>query len=283
MGISCPILEFWVGKDFYTYVTCHGKLANYQDSGNRPIAVPIHKPNKNAGLTTSYRPISLTYITCKLMKSMVLRRLTHRLHTSNLLFVKGLKNMLHDMLKSFAQIGLFADDVVLWCSDVNISKMESQNRPLVNIQEFSDNHKITFNASKSTSHSEIPSLHRAKMNLTWQNPPAHHWYAAKIPGLFLQCRSSRALQTTLIFLLIFWTAGAFPWDSCLRSRPGVRHYYAEKSNGLGVGFPAPRGFGTTTKTTHSLQEVLDLKTSNFVDMLRWLEIFLRKNEAKHKI
>ncbi|GFV48807.1 uncharacterized protein TNCV_1723241 [Trichonephila clavipes] len=35
------------------------------------------------------------------------------------------------------------------------------------------------------------------MNLTWRNPPAHHWYAAKSPGLSIQCRSSRAHQTTL--------------------------------------------------------------------------------------
>ncbi|GFU96448.1 phosphatidylinositide phosphatase SAC2 [Trichonephila clavipes] len=35
------------------------------------------------------------------------------------------------------------------------------------------------------------------MNLTWRNPPAHHWYAAKTPGLSLQCRSSRAHQTAL--------------------------------------------------------------------------------------
>ncbi|GFT57308.1 transposable element Tcb2 transposase [Trichonephila clavipes] len=50
-----------------------------------------------------------------------------------------------------SQIGLFADDVVLWCSDANISKIESQlYRSLVNIQELADNHKITFNASKST-------------------------------------------------------------------------------------------------------------------------------------
>ncbi|GFW37947.1 hypothetical protein TNCV_4631481 [Trichonephila clavipes] len=39
---------------------------------------------------------------------------------------------------------------------------------------------------------EINSLHRAKINLTWLKPPAHHWYAAKSPGLSLQCRSSRA-------------------------------------------------------------------------------------------
>ncbi|GFT27906.1 uncharacterized protein TNCV_11061 [Trichonephila clavipes] len=35
------------------------------------------------------------------------------------------------------------------------------------------------------------------MNLTWRNPPAHHWYAVKSPGLFIQCRSSRAHQTAL--------------------------------------------------------------------------------------
>ncbi|GFW26670.1 uncharacterized protein TNCV_2850601 [Trichonephila clavipes] len=35
------------------------------------------------------------------------------------------------------------------------------------------------------------------MNLTWRNPPAHHWYAAKSPGLSKQCRSFRAHQTAL--------------------------------------------------------------------------------------
>ncbi|GFY28438.1 RNA-directed DNA polymerase from mobile element jockey [Trichonephila clavipes] len=46
-------------------------------------------------------------------------------------------------------------------------------------------------------HTEIPSFHRNKMNLTWRNPPAHHWFAAKSPGLSIQCRSSRAHQTAL--------------------------------------------------------------------------------------
>ncbi|GFU29668.1 putative RNA-directed DNA polymerase from transposon BS [Trichonephila clavipes] len=170
------------------------------------ILIPIHKPNKNAGLTTSYRPISLTCITCKLMECMVLRRLSHHLHTNNLMpseqfafrkahstvdqilyctqcvrdsqYQKPTRHTMAaflDVSKAFdrgsilsptlfslfisgvekyvspSQIGLFADDVVLWCSDANICKMESQlNRPLVNIQEFADNHKITFNASKSS-------------------------------------------------------------------------------------------------------------------------------------
>ncbi|GFY47864.1 RNase H domain-containing protein [Trichonephila inaurata madagascariensis] len=34
-------LGILVGKDCYTYVTCHGKLANYQDSGNRPSLFPF--------------------------------------------------------------------------------------------------------------------------------------------------------------------------------------------------------------------------------------------------
>ncbi|GFX96357.1 RNA-directed DNA polymerase from mobile element jockey [Trichonephila clavipes] len=59
-----------------------GKLPRQWKSA---IVIPIHKPNKNAGLMTSYHPISLTCITCKLMECMVLRRLTHHLHTNNLM------------------------------------------------------------------------------------------------------------------------------------------------------------------------------------------------------
>ncbi|GFU63789.1 hypothetical protein TNCV_3321861 [Trichonephila clavipes] len=33
--------------------------------------------------------------------------------------------------------------------------------------------------------------------MTWRNPPARHWYAAKSPGLSIQCRSSRARQAAL--------------------------------------------------------------------------------------
>ncbi|GFX50550.1 hypothetical protein TNCV_614791 [Trichonephila clavipes] len=53
------------------------------------------------------------------------------------------------------------------------------------------------------SHSEIPSFHRVKMDLTRRNPPAHHWYpvacrilayfySAGDPGLFR--RPWRALE-----------------------------------------------------------------------------------------
>ncbi|GFX53189.1 RNase H domain-containing protein [Trichonephila clavipes] len=34
-------------------------------------------------------------------------------------------------------------------------------------------------SSTFLTHSEIPSFQRNKMNFTWRNPPAHHWYAAK--------------------------------------------------------------------------------------------------------
>ncbi|GFX48598.1 RNase H domain-containing protein [Trichonephila clavipes] len=50
-------------------------------------------------------------------------------------------------------------------------------------------------SSTVLTHTEIPSFQRNKMNLTWRNPPAHHWYVAKSPGLSIQCRSSRAHQT----------------------------------------------------------------------------------------
>ncbi|GFX24561.1 uncharacterized protein TNCV_3343411 [Trichonephila clavipes] len=46
--------------------------------------------------------------------------------------------------------------------------------------------------------SEISSFQRNKINLSWRNPPDHHWYADKSPGLPVQCRSSRAHQTVLV-------------------------------------------------------------------------------------
>ncbi|GFV88404.1 uncharacterized protein TNCV_1242171 [Trichonephila clavipes] len=71
------------------------------------------------------------------------------------------------------------------------------------------------------------------MNLTRRNPPAHHWLAAKSPGISIQCRSSRAHQTALARLR----------SGHLRSMT-----FVQGSNGLGVGFPAPRGLETTTKS-----------------------------------
>ncbi|GFV29094.1 hypothetical protein TNCV_4601261 [Trichonephila clavipes] len=52
-------------------------------------------------------------------------------------------------------------------------------------------------SSTVLTHMEIHPFQRNTMHLTWQNPPSHHWHAAKSPDLSIQCRSSRAHQTTL--------------------------------------------------------------------------------------
>ncbi|GFX41670.1 RNase H domain-containing protein [Trichonephila clavipes] len=52
-------------------------------------------------------------------------------------------------------------------------------------------------SSTVLTHKEIPSFQRNKMNLTWRNPPAHHWYSGKSPSLSIQSRSSKAYQTAL--------------------------------------------------------------------------------------
>ncbi|GFY15636.1 RNase H domain-containing protein [Trichonephila clavipes] len=52
-------------------------------------------------------------------------------------------------------------------------------------------------SSTVLTHSEIHAFQITKINLTWRNPPAHHWYAAKSPGLSIHCRSSGAHQTAL--------------------------------------------------------------------------------------
>ncbi|GFV35363.1 probable RNA-directed DNA polymerase from transposon BS [Trichonephila clavipes] len=51
----------------------------------RATVIPIKKCGKSDGTPESYRPIALTSIACKIMKKMVLRRLTFHLHSHNLL------------------------------------------------------------------------------------------------------------------------------------------------------------------------------------------------------
>ncbi|GFU38547.1 uncharacterized protein TNCV_1204911 [Trichonephila clavipes] len=133
-------------------------------------------------------------------------------------------------------------------------------------------------SSTVLTHMEIHYFQRNKINLTWRNPPAHHWYAAKSPGLFMQCRSFRAHQTTLEHLRsghlrsmnfvqgvkYFFTCPcsllASPahllncWGISLRQLYEEQAlvcetFYAVRSNGLGVGFPAPRGLEITTTIT----------------------------------
>ncbi|GFX21829.1 RNase H domain-containing protein [Trichonephila clavipes] len=80
-------------------------------------------------------------------------------------------------------------------------------------------------SSSVLSHSEIRSFHRAKMNLTWRNLSAHHWYEAKSPGLSLQFRRSRALQTALACLRsshlrgMTFVQGVKPFFTCPISLP----------------------------------------------------------------
>ncbi|GFX69094.1 uncharacterized protein TNCV_4945931 [Trichonephila clavipes] len=52
-------------------------------------------------------------------------------------------------------------------------------------------------SSTVLTHTEIHSFQRNKINLTWRDSPAYHRYAAMSPGLYIQCRSSRAHQMAL--------------------------------------------------------------------------------------
>ncbi|GBL55427.1 hypothetical protein AVEN_32270-1 [Araneus ventricosus] len=45
--------------------------------------------------------------------------------------------------------------------------------------------------------SEIFSIHKAKANSVWKNPPTHDWYAVNRPGLSLQSVGTRSAQTAL--------------------------------------------------------------------------------------
>ncbi|GBM08554.1 hypothetical protein AVEN_69771-1 [Araneus ventricosus] len=48
--------------------------------------------------------------------------------------------------------------------------------------------------------SEIYSIHKAKANSAWKNPPTHDWYGGNRPGLCLQSIGTRSAQTALASL-----------------------------------------------------------------------------------
>ncbi|GBM62072.1 hypothetical protein AVEN_211359-1 [Araneus ventricosus] len=57
------------------------------------------------------------------------------------------------------------------------------------------NHVLGYISELFTS--EIFSIHKAKANSAWKNPPTHDWYAGNRPGLSLQSVGTRSAQTAL--------------------------------------------------------------------------------------
>ena len=49
------------------------------------IVIPILKPNKDRNNINSYRPISLTNNTCKIMETIITNRLKHYVESNNLI------------------------------------------------------------------------------------------------------------------------------------------------------------------------------------------------------
>ncbi|XP_071041949.1 uncharacterized protein [Parasteatoda tepidariorum] len=63
------------------------------------------------------------------------------------LFLAGIERV----ISKRCEVGLFADDIVLWCSDSEVSNIENHlNLTLMEIQEFAKCNKLTFNHSKSS-------------------------------------------------------------------------------------------------------------------------------------
>ncbi|GIY30683.1 probable RNA-directed DNA polymerase from transposon BS [Caerostris darwini] len=61
------------------------KLGRLPRQWKTAIVVPIRKPNKDASCMGSYRPITLTCMTCKLIERIILRRITFHLMNRNML------------------------------------------------------------------------------------------------------------------------------------------------------------------------------------------------------
>ncbi|GFU36593.1 uncharacterized protein TNCV_802521 [Trichonephila clavipes] len=100
-----------------------------------------------------------------------------------------------DILSKLVRLGQRKQVCLQWIpSQVGVSEIEAAD------ELAGRGCDLSYPSSTVLTHTEIHSFQINKMNLTWRNPPAHHWYAAKSPGLSIQCRSSRAHQTTLACL-----------------------------------------------------------------------------------
>lgn len=62
------------------------------------------------------------------------------------LFLAGLEGV----ISQECEVGMFADDIALWCSGSNIKHIETTlNSTLIDVGKFANNHKLTFNVTKS--------------------------------------------------------------------------------------------------------------------------------------
>ncbi|GFS87680.1 RNase H domain-containing protein [Trichonephila clavipes] len=83
-----------------------------------------------------------------------------------------------DILSKLARLGQRKQVCLQWIpSHVGVPRNEAADELAGRCCDLSNP------SSTVLSHSEIDSLQRTEMNLTWRNPPARHWYAAKSPDL----------------------------------------------------------------------------------------------------
>ncbi|GFU13316.1 uncharacterized protein TNCV_3843201 [Trichonephila clavipes] len=122
--------------------------------------IHIKKCGKTDGTPESFRPIALTSIACKITENGFEK--THfspafpqsspgrtgsvLSPTLFSLFLSGIESV----IKRKCEVGAFADDIVLWKSDSDLTKLERNiNLVLEDIRSFALDHKLTFNRTKS--------------------------------------------------------------------------------------------------------------------------------------
>ncbi|GFW82819.1 putative RNA-directed DNA polymerase from transposon BS [Trichonephila clavipes] len=111
---------------FLDIINCFWNKGQLPRDWRRATVIPIKKCGKIDSTPESFRPITLTSIACKIMKKMVLR------------------------VKRKCEVGAFADDIVLWKYDSDLTKLERDiNLVLEDIRNFALDHKLTFNHTKS--------------------------------------------------------------------------------------------------------------------------------------
>ncbi|GFX39253.1 putative RNA-directed DNA polymerase from transposon BS [Trichonephila clavipes] len=112
------------------------RLGRLPRAWKKAIVVPIRKPGKGIASAGSFRPIALTSITWLGFEP-------YLVYT----FLVGIEKVINND----CEIGVFADDIVLWSSGSDTEKVEeSVNLVLADVWSFAVNHKLNFSPSKST-------------------------------------------------------------------------------------------------------------------------------------
>ncbi|GFV41367.1 probable RNA-directed DNA polymerase from transposon BS [Trichonephila clavipes] len=154
-------LSDWGKKSLLEIFNLSWRLGRLPRDWKKALIIPIRKSSKKASYPESFRPIALTNFSYREIRVRFRDSLSKTFRLSQgvpqgsvlspllfSLYIAGIEKI----ISRRCEVGLFADDIVLWNSNSDVVHIETAiNTTLSDIQIFAEQHKLIFNVSKSTS------------------------------------------------------------------------------------------------------------------------------------